>query len=320
MPMPQAPVTPSPHQIPAPVQADYPAYPSQYKTARDQRQKQHRGQNLRLGCGLVLGLILLMGVCLGSLTVAALYVAPVKANLLLLGIDRVPNGTVVGRSDTLVLMRVDSAQPGVTTLSIPRDLWVKIPGNGENRINTAHFFAEAAKPGSGPAGAMQAVQEDLGVPVSSYIRVRLEGVPGLIDAMGGVTVDLPEPMAGYAVGKHRLNGTESLAFVRDRKGTDDFFRMDQGEFFIKAAAQELLNPLTWPRFPLIYSAFWKAVDTNLSIWQLANIGVTVVRVGPAKINSHVLPREYTTPTNLNGASVLLPKWELIKPLVNQLFK
>ena len=273
-----------------------------------------------MGCGLVLGLAILMVLCLGSLAVAALYVAPVKANILLLGIDRVPDGTVIGRSDTLVLMRVDSLTPSVTTLSIPRDLWVKIPGYGENRINTAHFFAEAAKPGSGPAGAMQTIQEDMGVPVSYYVRVRLESVPGLIDAMGGVTIDLPTPMAGYETGKHHLNGTQSLAFVRDRKGTDDFFRMAQGEFFIKAAAQELMNPLTWPRFPLIYNAFWKAVDTNLSIWQLANIGVTVVRLDPAKINSNVLPREYTTPTNLNGASVLLPRWELIKPLVNQLFK
>ena len=167
---------------------------------------------------------------------------------------------------------------------------------------------------------MLAVQENFGVPVTYYMRVRLEGVPGLIDAMGGVTVDLASPMAGYPAGKHTLDGTKGLAFIRDRKGTDDFFRMDQGEVFIKAAAQQMLNPLTWPRLPFIYAAFQKTIDSNLSLWQLANIGITVVRVGPAKIESHVLPREDTTPTTINGAQVLLPRWDLIRPLVNQLFK
>ena len=265
-------------------------------------------------------LIILVALCAGSLAVAALFIAPVKGNILVLGIDRVPAGTTAGRSDTNVLVRVDSAKPRITTLAVPRDLWVKIPGYGENRINTAHFFAEADKPGTGPAHAMLTFQQDFGVPVTYYMRVRLEGVPGLIDAMGGVTVDLPEEMAGYPAGKHHLDGTRALAFIRDRKGTDDFFRMDHGELFIKAAAQQMLNPLTWPRLPLIYAAFQKTVDTNLSTWQLANIGLTVARLGPANIESNVMPREYTTPTVINGAQVLLPRWELIRPLVDQLLK
>jgi polyisoprenyl-teichoic acid--peptidoglycan teichoic acid transferase len=249
-----------------------------------------------------------------------MFVAPVNGNILVIGIDRVPEGTTAGRTDTNILVRVNPSKPSLTTLSVPRDLWVKIPGYGDNRINTAHFYAEAAEPGTGPANARLAFEQNFGIQVPNYVRIRLEGVPGLIDAMGGVTIDLPKEMGGLSPGKHHLDGTQALAFIRDRKGTDDFFRMADGQFFIKSAAQEMLNPLTWPRLPLIYAAFQKTVDTNLSIWQLANIGVTIVRVGPANINSNVLPREDTTPTVINGAQVLLPRWDLIHPLVDQLFK
>jgi polyisoprenyl-teichoic acid--peptidoglycan teichoic acid transferase len=300
--------------------AGYPPYPSQLPSLREKRSQQRRRQNLKMGCGLVLAMVVLVTLCLASIGVAAAFIAPVNSNILVLGIDRVPEGTTTGRSDTNVLVRVDAVKARIVTLSVPRDLWVKIPGNGENRINTAHFFAEAAKPGSGPQAAMQTFQQDFGIPVQNYLRIRLEGVPGLVDAMGGVTINLTQATAGYPAGQHHLNGTQALAFVRDRKGTDDFFRMANGEFFIKAAAQQMLNPLTWPRLPLIYAAFQKTVDTDLSLMQLANIGVTVLRLGPSNIESHVLPREDTTPTTINGAQVLLPRWDLIHPLVNELFK
>lgn len=296
--------------------ARYPAYPP----LRDQRRGQRRRHNLNLGCGLVLGLVIILALCLGSLVITAMFVAPVQANILVIGIDRVPEGTEAGRSDTNVLVRVDSTQPRITTLAIPRDLWVSIPGYGENRINTAHFYAEASIPGSGPANAMLAFQQNFGIPIDYYVRIHLEGVPGLVDAMGGITLDLSEEMAGYPAGVHNLDGTQALAFVRDRKGTDDFFRMAQGQVFIKAVAKKMLNPLTWVRIPFILAAYQKTVDTNLSIWQLANSAMTVVRLGPGNIESNVLPREDTIPADINGAQVLLPVWERINPLIDQLFR
>ncbi len=303
-----------PKSTPPQPMAKYPAY----QPLRDRRRTQRRRQNLNLGCGLGLGLIIIVALCLGTLAVTAMFIAPVKANILVIGIDRVPEGTEAGRSDTNVMVRVDSTQPRITTLAIPRDLWVQIPGYGENRINTAHFYAEAADPGSGPANAMAVFSQTFNIPIQYYVRIRLEGVPGLIDAMGGITLDLPEDMGGLTAGKHHLNGTQALAFVRDRKGTDDFFRMAQGQVFIKTAAQQMLNPLTWVRAPLILAEFNKTVDTNLSFWQIANTGMAVIRLGPGKIESNVLPREDTTPANIGGAQVLLPVWERINPLIDQL--
>ena len=96
--------------------------------------------------------------------------------------------------------------------------------------------------------------------------------------------------------------------------------MAQGQVFIKAVAKKMLNPLTWVRIPFIVAAYQKTVDTNLSIWQLANSAMTVVRLGPGNIESNVLPREDTIPADINGAQVLLPVWERINPLIDQLFR
>ena len=325
--VPPQPPSPQPQNYP-PIYYPPPPRPSApleyYQPIRPVRKKP-KGSRLpwKGGC---CALIVLLGafVCLaGSFLVAAFVLSPGKTNILVLGIDRVDsaaNGGDIGRSDTIVMVQVDPAAPRIATLAIPRDLWVKIPGIGENRINTAHFFAEANKPGSGPAALAQTIQNDFGIASTLYVRIHLEGVPAVIDAMGGVTINLTEATALFPVGEHHLNGTEALAFIRDRKNADDFFRMDHGQIFIKAAAQEMLNPLTWLRIPAILAALPQAVDTNISFSQLPAMALALMRVGPGNIDSHTLPRADAPPyTTDAGAQVLLPRWDLIKPLVNQIF-
>ena len=90
--------------------------------------------------------------------------------MLILGIDRVPDGTWAGRSDTMILASLPPGLPLFSLLSIPRDLWVVTPANGENRINTAHYFAELEKPDTGMAAAGQVVENNLGVNVNHVIR------------------------------------------------------------------------------------------------------------------------------------------------------
>ncbi|WP_322805522.1 LCP family protein, partial [Thermanaerothrix sp.] len=69
---------------------------------------------------------------------AAYFLTPFQTRILLMGIDRAPEGSMVARTDTIILVGIEPLQPRVRMLSIPRDLWVTIPGEGENRINTAH--------------------------------------------------------------------------------------------------------------------------------------------------------------------------------------
>ncbi len=326
---PQPQVTPSPSPETTP-----PYYPPPWKTSPEdylghyqpvqRRRRRRRGIRLPFkgGCCLAVAAILGVVLCLVVAFVAAAFLfSPGKTDILVLGIDRIVDGTgSMGRSDTLVMVQVDPRQPRIATLAIPRDLWVNIPGVGENRINTAHYFAEINEPGSGPAATAQTIKENFGISSSYYVRIHLEGVPAVIDAMGGVTIDLKEATALYPVGQHHLNGTQALAFVRDRKNADDFFRMEHGELFIKAAAQQMLNPLTWLRLPLILAALPKAIDTNIPTTQIPALALALLRVGPANIESHTLPREDTTPYVTDaGAQVLLPRWDLINPLVQEIF-
>ena len=263
--------------------------------------------------GLVVGLAAL-------LVVLALYfLAPLRTNFLLLGIDRVPEGTALGRTDTIILVSVNPLLPTVKMLSIPRDLWVPISveGVGENRINTAHFYAEAQQPGSGPAAALQTVEQNFNVQVPYYVRVRFDAVQQIVDALGGVTLDLPQPMGGLSAGAHTLDGAQALAFVRDRKGTDDFFRMDQAQVMVKALVRQMLTPGTWPRLPGVAQAAFASVDTNMPFWQWPRMGLAFARaVLTSGIDSASISREMATPyVTSGGASVLLPHWDLIHPYV-----
>lgn len=248
------------------------------------------------------------------------FLVPFRTNFLVIGIDRVPEGSALGRTDTNILVTVKPLGPYIGVLSIPRDLWVTIPGVGENRINTAHFFAEGQNPGSGPEATMETIQVNFGVPVQYYIRIKFDGIVDIVDAMGGVDIELEQPMAGLPAGSHHLNGEQSLAFVRDREGGDDFFRMEQGQFFISQILQQMIQPATWPRLPATISALNDSLDTNLPVLVWPRIAFALLRAGPEKIDYKIIDRNYVTPTTTSeGAQVLIPDWSLISPLVAEIF-
>jgi LCP family protein required for cell wall assembly len=256
-----------------------------------------------------------------ALLLTLYFLFPIPTHILVLGIDRVPEGTALGRSDTMILLSVQPSTARVRMLSIPRDLWVSIPGVGENRINTAHFFAESAQAGSGPGAAVATVEQNFGVPVLYYARLRFDAVLGIVDAMGGVTLNLPEDMGGLPAGEHHLSGEQALAFIRDRKGTDDFFRMERGQLMLRAIAMEMLSPRSWPRLPQILRAGLASVDTNVPLWQWPRLGFTLLRAAAFDtIDSRTIRREMTSPyVTENGADVLLPNWDLIRPFARELF-
>src|SRR5574338_199150 len=102
-------------------------------------------------------------------------------------------------------------------------------------------------------------------------------------------------MAGYSAGQHHLNGDQALAFARDRSGTDDFFRMANGQFLIRALAVELLKPDSWSKLPDVVAAASQSIDTNLPFWQWPRLGLAVLRSGPEGIDSRTIQREQVTP-------------------------
>jgi LCP family protein required for cell wall assembly len=247
------------------------------------------------------------------------FLVPFRTDLLVLGIDRTPEGTNLGRSDTNILMTIRPLRPYIGVLSIPRDLWVTIPGVGENRINTAHFFAEGQEPGSGPSAALETVRQNFEVSVEYYVRLRFDGIVGIVDALGGMDVELDNPMAGLPPGDHHISGQQALAFVRDRQDTDDFFRMQRGQFFIAELIEQLIQPKSWPRLPVMISAMNESIDTNIPFWIWPRLSFALLRAGPGGIDYHVISRDFVSSTTTSeGAQVLIPDWSLILPLVRQI--
>jgi LCP family protein required for cell wall assembly len=245
---------------------------------------------------------------------------PGRTTVLVLGIDARPDEGVLGRSDTNVIATFDPIQPYVGALSIPRDLWVTFEDGSQNRINTAHFFAEANQEGSGPKESIKAFEYVFGLPIDYYVRLRFSGFADIVDAMGGLDVTFDRDMSGYTTGTHHLDGTGTLALVRDRAGSDDFARMERAQLFFKSAVKQMLKPLSWPRIPLVYAAVMKAVDTNIPIWQYPRLAMAVLRTGADGIDSRTIDRSMATGwITEQGANVLLPNWDLINPMLMEMF-
>ena len=175
-----------------------------------------------------------------------------RVNILLLGIDQRDNKVDKGpwRTDTMILVSIDPATRSASMLSIPRDLWVTIPGYGENRINTAHATGDIRKyPGGGVALAKKTVWYTFGVPVHYYVRINFVGFEKMIDAIGGITIDVesaihddsyPDQNYGTMVvdipaGVQHMDGKTALQYARVRHGRNDFDRMKRQQQVILAA-------------------------------------------------------------------------------------
>lgn len=250
--------------------------------------------------------------------VLAYFFAPLRTNILVLGTDDSQERGALGRTDTIILSTITPYYTGL--LGIPRDLWVDVPGVGEQRINTAYFFAEAQEGGSGPRAAMDTVRQNFGLPVSSYMLLHMAGLAGVVDALGGVDISLEQPMAGYAPGTYHMDGTEALAFVRERYSSDDFSRMRQGQSLIMAALKKALNPSAWKYVPAAALAAAQTVDTDIPIWLYPRLGLALLRTAVFGVDGRTINREMVVPFQTDeGAQVLAPNWDAINPVLMEMF-
>lgn len=255
------------------------------------------------------------------LLVLFLFFTPMRTTLLAIGIDRVPEDSNAGRSDTMILATLPPFLPQFSLFSIPRDLWVTIPGVGENRINTAHYFAELYEPGTGLAAAAGVVEANLGIDVPYVLRVKFDGIVEIVDAMGGVTINVEEATPMFEAGVQQMDGTTALAFVRDRSGSDDFSRQKHGQIFIQSVIRTMLNPAHWVRIPAVVTATLQAIDTNIPFYAWPRILYGLAFSAVFGFETHTLDRNWVTPwVTEEGAQVLIPNWELINPAIAEIFK
>jgi LCP family protein required for cell wall assembly len=187
---------------------------------------------------------------------------------LLLGSDASAGGA--SRADTIVVTKA-----GGGMLAVPRDTLVDIPGVGEDKINAA--FAAG-----GPDLTAETVGNLTGVPLDDYVVVDFGGVKDIVDAMGGITLEVDEPIevgiegrrVSIPAGTRGLDGFEALAYVRYRGGpTADIGRIGRQQKFLRELAQESTAPSNITRLPATARATWSNIDTNMNPLQAARFAI-----------------------------------------------
>ena len=255
-----------------------------------------------------------------ALIILVYFFAPLRTNILLLGTDDSPQRGILGRTDTIILTTIVPFKPYIGILSIPRDLWISVPDIGEQRINTAYFFAEANQHGTGAQASKQTVQQNFGVPVHYFALLHMEGVITVVDALGGVDLQLDATLSGLSPGTHHLNGEQALALVRDRSVGSDFGRMQGGQAVLRAILGKLLIPSSWPQLPSFLRALTDALETDIPLWQLPRLLFALLRSVLFGVDGRTITPEMVTPFQTDGgAQVLAPNWDSIDPLLKEMF-
>lgn len=203
-----------------------------------------------------------------------------------------------GLSDTMLMMRFDPNNERIAVMSIPRDTRTTVDGE-VTKIN------EANRDG-GPALSAQAVSELMGgIGVDRYIRINVQGVEKLIDAIGGVVVDVPKDMKyqddsqhlyiNIKAGKQRLDGDKALQFLRFRYDNNgDIGRVQRQQMLMRALVEQALNPTTIARLPKILKVIQSHVDTNLSVEELVALVGYGAQSNRSNVQMLMLPGEFSS--------------------------
>ncbi len=258
-----------------------------------------------------------------------------RVNILLLGVDSRPEESGPMRTDTMILATIDPSTNSAGMLSVPRDLWVTIPGYGENRINMAHYDGDEKKyPGGGPALAKKTVQYNLGVPVNYYVRVDFGGFRKIVDAIGGIDINVETPIIddtypddswGYdpvyiEAGQQHMDGDTALKYARSRHGSSDFDRAQRQQQVLMAIRDQALQLNLLPKLPELMVILADTVQTDLQPTEILSLAQIAWKIDRSKVKSVVLGENFTvrhiTPT---GADVVLPVRDKIRPVVDEMF-
>jgi LCP family protein required for cell wall assembly len=261
-----------------------------------------------------------------------------RFTVLVMGMDQRPGefGTAY-RTDTMILISLDPKTNRVGMLSIPRDLFVDIPGYGLQRVNTAYGLGELSGPGGGPQLAMQTIQYNFGIRVNEYVVVNFESFIKVIDLIGGVNVyvdqaiydpEYPDMNYGYdpfyiEAGWHQMDGTTALKYARTRHSTDDIDRGRRQQQVLyairdKVTAMDMIPKLA-PQAYSLWAELNAGVDTGLSLEQILQLAWWVKDIPSSNYTNKVLGWEYVTPTRWEGMDILVPTRNKLGPLMVEVF-
>ncbi len=258
-------------------------------------------------------------------------------NILLLGLDQRDGERDAGqpaRSDTMILVRIDPRAKSAAMMSIPRDLWVDIPGAGQGRINTAYTFGEARRiEGGGPGLAKRTIEANFGLRVDYWARVDFHGLERIVDTLDGIIVDVERPIKDdeyptddYGIervyipaGLQFMDGHLALRYARSRHSENDFGRMRRQQRVLFAIRQRALQLNMLWRAPMLVSQAREMVSTDLTVAQLVRLAKLAQQIDSERVNSLLIDASYVRGVQLaDGAQVLMADKEKVRGAITKL--
>lgn len=261
-----------------------------------------------------------------------------RVTVLLMGLDyRDWQSGDTPHSDTMILLSIDPVTKTATMLSVPRDLWVSIPGFDYGRINESYFNGAAFNlPGGGPELARQTVEQFIGVPVQYYAVIEFNAFIKFIDELGGVQVrpDQPVTIEKFGGGQRQvleagksytLDGELALAYARERHTQGgDIDRARRQQEVIMSVRNRILKFQNLPdliaRAPALYQDLSSGIYTNLNLQETIQLGMLALQLDTTQIKKGIIDYDMVIPTKSpEGEAILKPIPDKIRVLRDELF-
>ena len=247
--------------------------------------------------------------------------SPVKGiiNVLVLGVDE--RGDDVGRSDTAFVVTIDTNKKIATVLSIPRDTRVKIPGHKWDKLNHAYAYG-------GTKLSQRAVEDFLGIPINYTVKVNFTSFVRLIDAVGGITIDVEKRMkysdpyddnGGLYIdlqpGVQKMNGKTAIQYVRYRDEEGDIGRVARQQKFMKAFLREFTDPRLVTRLPDIIKECSATLKTDMPTYEMVKLAPVIGAAAKEGLHGEWVSG---TPLWIDGVSYWQPDIRHLRQIVAQI--
>ena len=263
-----------------------------------------------------------------------------RVTVLLLGLDYRDwsASEPASRSDTMILLTLDPQAKTAGILSVPRDMWVSIPGFTRGKINTAYYLGDIYEmPGGGPALAVKTVEQFLGIEINYFAQIDFGAFVRFIDEIGGVEVDVPQEITvdllgtGFKTkktlkaGRQVLPGEWALAYARARHTEGgDFDRAFRQQQVIMAIRDRMISadrlPTIISKAPALYSELASGIRTNLTLDQVIQLALLAQTIPDEKIERGIIGKESVIfGTSSDGLAILLPIPDKIHLLRERVF-
>lgn len=229
------------------------------------------------------------------------------SRIMIMGVDKRDDDA--GRSDTLMLLTVDTQEEAAKIVSVPRDTRVKIEGHDFDKINHAYAYGEAKL-------TRQTVEDLIGVPVDYYIKIDVRAFERIINALDGIDLDVEKRMyyedpwddnGGLVIdlypGMQHLDGDKAIQYVRYRDGEGDIGRINRQQHFMRAVLVKLLTPDVLPRLPEVINEIRSTIETDMPLDEMLSLAKLLPAFREKGLGSEMLPG---SPAYLDDVSYWLP--------------